>query len=105
MTKIAATFGRVFGPRNKMPNPKSGCIVPPKTSLKAVVEKLQKTKNIKVKKQTQFQTKVGAENMADEEIAKNVMAVYNQLMHALPQEQNNIKDVFVKFTMSKPIKV
>src|SRR3989338_3750447 len=29
MAKIATAFGKVFGPRGKMPNPKIGCVVPP----------------------------------------------------------------------------
>src|SRR3989344_9600542 len=43
MPKVATVFGRIFGPRGKMPNPKSGCIVPPNANLKPLYEKLQKT--------------------------------------------------------------
>src|SRR3989344_3735757 len=40
MGPIATAFGAILGPRKKMPNPKSGCIVPPKVTLKPLVEKL-----------------------------------------------------------------
>ena len=43
MVDIAKYFGRVFGPKGKMPNPKSGCVVPPNANLKLLYEKLQKT--------------------------------------------------------------
>src|SRR3989338_5004403 len=33
MPKVATTFGRIFGPRGKMPNPKSGGVVPPNANL------------------------------------------------------------------------
>ncbi|PIN87759.1 50S ribosomal protein L1, partial [Candidatus Woesearchaeota archaeon CG10_big_fil_rev_8_21_14_0_10_32_24] len=43
MPKIAAAVGRVFGPKQKMPNPKLGCVVPPNATLEPLVSKLRKT--------------------------------------------------------------
>jgi len=105
MTKIAATFGRVLGPKNKMPNPKAGCVVAPKTALKPLYEKLQKTIRILARQKPLLQLTIGREDMKDEEIAENLFAVYDQLVHHLPKERNNVKNVYIKTTMGKPVKV
>ena len=105
MPKIATTFGRVFGPRGKMPNPKAGCIVAPNANLEAVNEKLQSTVRLLAKKQLIIQTIVGNEESPDEDVKENVKAIYNSLMHSLPQGNNNIKSVYLKYTMGKPVKL
>ena len=105
MPKIAMTFGRVFGPRGKMPNPKAGCIVAPNANLEAVNEKLQSTVRLLAKKQLIIQTIVGNEESPDEDVKENVKAIYNSLMHSLPQGNNNIKSVYLKYTMGKPVKL
>ena len=33
MPKIAQIFGRYFGPINRMPSPKAGCVIPPRTNI------------------------------------------------------------------------
>ena len=43
--------------------------------------------------------------MKDEEIAENIFTIYNQLIHVLPKEKHNVKNVIIKLTMGKPIKV
>jgi len=105
MPKIASSFGTVFGPRGKMPNPKAGCIVPPKINLKPVYDKLQKTIRVKAKTVPLIQCAVGSEEMKDEEISDNIMTIYNQVIHHLPGEKNNIKSIYLKLTMGKPEKV
>ncbi len=105
MPKVAQAFGRVLGSRGKMPNPKAGCIVPPKTSLKPLYDKLQKTVRIKTKNQPVLHMKVGTIGQKEDEIADNIMTVYDQIIHHLPQEENNIRSVFLKLTMSKPVKL
>lgn len=105
MTKVASVFGRVFGPRGKMPNPKSGCVVAPTANLRPLYEKLQNTINIRLRQAPQIQCAVGTENMDDNKIAENIMAIYDTVIHNLPNEKNNIKGIYIKSTMGKPVEV
>jgi large subunit ribosomal protein L1 len=105
MTKIAATFGRVLGPKNKMPNPKAGCVVLPKTNLKPLYDKLQKTVRILARAKPIIQVSIGREDMSDEQLAENLFAVYDQVIHRLPKERNNLKNIFIKTTMGPAKKV
>lgn len=101
MPKIATAFGKVFGPKGKMPNPKAGCVVAPNANLKPVYEKLQKTVRLQTKNDPIIQTVVGNETTKDEEVVDNVMTVYDALVHQLPNGKNNIKNALLKFTMGK----
>ncbi len=105
MPDIAKTFGRILGTRGKMPNPKAGCVVPPNANLKALIEKLRKTIKVKAKTQATIKTMIGNEEMKDEEIADNILTVYNNVSHVLPKEKNNIKNILIKTTMGKPVKI
>ncbi|MBI4452749.1 50S ribosomal protein L1 [Candidatus Woesearchaeota archaeon] len=105
MPKVATVFGRIFGPRGKMPNPKSGCVVPPNANLKPLYEKLQRTVRVMTKNSPLAQCGVGTEETSLNDIAENALAVYNAIVHLLPNEKHNIKDVYVKLTMGKPVKV
>ncbi len=105
MNQIAAKFGRFFGPKGKMPNPKAGCIVPPKGNLKPLYDRLQKTIKISSKKGPFIHARVGKETQTDEQLAENVKTVYEQLTHTLPKAENNIRHMQIKLTMSKPVKV
>ena len=105
MPDVAKTFGRVFGPRGKMPNPKAGCVVPPNANLSALIEKLQKMVKVSVKTQMSYKCRIGTEEMADEQLLDIITSLYSALTHALPQEANNVKNVMLKVTMGKPIVV
>ena len=105
MAKVASTFGRILGPHGKMPNPKAGCVVPPNANLEVLNERLQKIIRLTAKTQPIIQAAIGTEEMKDEEIADNAATVYNTLTHALPQGHNNVKSIFLKFTMGKPVKI
>lgn len=105
MAQIATHFGRVLGPRGRMPNPKAGCVVPPKTLLKPVYEKLQVTAKAAWKKSLVLQVLIGTEDMKDEDIADNVMAYYTAVLHQLPNDINNIKSAYLKLTMGEVIKL
>ncbi|HLC85128.1 MAG TPA: 50S ribosomal protein L1 [Candidatus Nanoarchaeia archaeon] len=105
MPQVAKVFGRVFGPRGKMPNPKAGCVVPPNANLKPLVEKLQRTIRTQSRKSYCLQCIVGKESLSSEDLVENIFSLYNQVLHLLPQEKNNVKNVLLKKTMGKPVKV
>ena len=105
MAKVAGALGRVFGPRGKMPNPKAGAVFPPKTDVTPLIKKLKDTIRLQTKDKLIIQTKIGTKKMDDKEIIDNFKSLFNALLHSLPNEKNNIKSVFIKTTMGKPIKV
>ena len=103
MPKIAATFGKILGPRGLMPNPKSGCVVPPTADLTLVTKHLQTLIRLETKNEFAVKTRIGTEAMKDEDVADNAVAIFNTILHTLPQEKNNIKSVVIKTTMGKPV--
>lgn len=105
MPKIAATFGRVLGPRGKMPNPKAGCILPPKAPIKPVVDRLQRTVRVMAKKAPSIQIRVATQQLSPEQVIENIKNIYDQIIHHLPREENNIKAVYLKLTMSEPVRL
>jgi large subunit ribosomal protein L1 len=105
MPKIAQAWGRVLGPRNRMPNPKAGAIVPPKAPLGPLYEKFQRTVRVSAKKSPNIQVLIGTQDMATADVVDNIKTIMDQIVHHLPREKNNVKHAFVKLTMSKPVKI
>jgi len=105
MTKVAAAFGTILGPKGKMPNPKAGCVVPPKADLKSLVNDLRKKVRLQVKNDPVIRCIIGRENLGDEKLAQNVLEIYNSLLEKLPKGKENVKNVMIKLTMTKPIKL
>lgn len=105
MPDVARYFGRVLGPRGKMPNPKGGCVVPANANLKVVTEKLRRTLHVVAKTQMSAKCSIGKEDMTDDQLMENIMAVFDTVVRALPQGQNNIKNILLKHSMGPPLKV
>ncbi|MBU1203938.1 MAG: 50S ribosomal protein L1 [Nanoarchaeota archaeon] len=105
MTSIAKTFGKVLGARGKMPNPKAGCIITPASDLEQLKLRIQKTVRLKTKNEPIIKVPVGKEDMQDEQVAENIISLYNTLAHSLPKEEENIRDLFVKLTMSPAVRL
>jgi len=105
MTDVAKIFGRTLGPKNKMPNPKSGAVVMPTSNLPELKNKLERSVRLKTKNEPILKTYVGNEKMNDEEIIGNIIAVHDSVAKILPQGESNIKDITLKLTMSAPVKV
>jgi len=105
MPLFAQVLGRYLGPMNKMPSPKLGMVINPKTPLAELYTKIQKTVHLQTKKNLVLQASVGAESESDEIIAKNIQHVQEVLTHALPNHGHNIKETGVKLTMGGVVRL
>ncbi|MBT3404786.1 hypothetical protein HN832_02360 [archaeon] len=105
MPKIATTFGRALGPAGKMPSPQLGIIL--NADDKAINEVKAKISNsIKIKvKEASIKLAIGKQSMKDEDIIENINTIYKTVLKHLPREKENVKNVEVKFTMTKPQKI
>jgi len=105
MPKVATTFGRVLGPAGKMPSPQLGILmdVNDKT-ISDIKNKINNSTKIKIKEPS-IKVAIGKQSMKNEEIIENILAVYNAVLKALPRDKENIKNIELKFTMTKPQKI
>lgn len=105
MPLVAATFGKVLGPAGKMPSPQLGVLM--QENEKSISELLKRIdKSIKVRaKEPSIKLMIGKENMTDAQILENVQAAYNGIVNVLPNKKESVRNVMIKLTMTKPIKV
>ncbi len=105
MPKVATVFGKVLGPVGKMPSPQLGIIMDNDDNTREVLkERVNKSIRIRTK-ESSIKVPIGKQSMKDEEIIENIMAVYNSLTISLPKQKDNIKNLEIKFTMTKPVKI
>ncbi len=105
MPKVASTFGRVLGPAGKMPSPQMGIIVnAEEKEIKELKEKINQSIKLRVK-ESSIKLAVGKESMENKKIIENIITIYNTLIKSLPRDKENIKNVEIKFTMTKPQKI
>ncbi|RLG15303.1 hypothetical protein DRN69_03215 [Candidatus Pacearchaeota archaeon] len=105
MPKVATTFGRVLGPAGKMPSPQLGIITDAdESTIAKLKEKINRSVKIRAK-ESSIKLCVGKESMEDKNIIENITLVYNTLLKQLPKGKENIKNIEIKFTMTKPQKI
>ena len=105
MPKVATTFGKVLGPAGKMPSPQLGIILnADEKSILDLKEKINNTIKIKIK-EASIKLSVGKQNMKEEDLVENISYIYKEIIKVLPRDKENVKNVAVKFTMTKPIKI
>ena len=105
MPKVAMTFGKILGPAGKMPSPQLGVLMQENNDeVNKTLEKISNSMKIRLK-EASIKIPIGKEKMDDEKIIENVKAIYKATENALPKKRDNIKNVLLKFTMGKPIKV
>ena len=105
MPAVATSFGRVLGPVGKMPSPQLGILPNEEDAMvEALVNKINSTARIRVKEPS-IKVSIGKQSMDTEKIMQNALTVYKKVLDTLPRKIDNVKNVKIKFTMSKPVKV
>jgi len=105
MPLVATNFGRALGPSGKMPSPQLGILM--NVDDKAINE-LKNRINTSVKirtKEASIKVPIGKQGMKNEELVENILTVYNGLLKVLTKGKENIKNIELKFTMTKPQKI
>lgn len=100
MPLVGKTLGATLGPRDKMPKP-----VPPTADIKSQIERLQKTITLRLRGQPVLQCKIGMEDMKNEEIAENILAVARRLEGKLKRGLKNVGTICLKTTMGKVVRI
>ena len=100
MPLVGKVLGATLGPKGKMPTP-----VPPAANIAGQIKKHRRMVSLRMRGQPVLQCRVGAENMADEEIAENVQAVIRRIEAKLKKGIKNIRSVNIKTTMGPSIKI
>lgn len=98
MATIAKNLGQYLGPRGKLPRPLIG-------NVKEAVDKARRTVRIvsKGKYLPTVQAFVGTEDMTLNDLVDNAEAIYESIISKIPE--GNIRSVYMKLTMSKPVKI
>jgi large subunit ribosomal protein L1 len=105
MPIVATTFGRALGPTGKMPSPQLGILINVDDKMiKELIEKINTSVKIKIK-EASVKVSVGKQSMKDEDLIENITAIYNGVLKAMTKGKENIKNIEVKFTMTKPQKI
>lgn len=100
MPMVGRTLGSVLGPRGKMPKP-----VPPTADIKVQITRSRKNVDVRLRGQPILQCAIGTEDMKDEEIVENVMAVVKRVEGKLKRGLKNITSICLKTTMGPPVKI
>ncbi|MBE0519596.1 50S ribosomal protein L1 [Candidatus Bathyarchaeota archaeon] len=100
MPRVGKTLGPALGPRGKMPVP-----VPPTADISDLIKRYRKMVFVRMRNQPVIRCRVGTESMKEEEIAENVQTVLRTIEGKLKRGTKNIKTVYLKTSMGKPVKI
>ena len=107
MPLIARYLARFLGPRGKMPKPfPSGYgIVASVDELENAIDRYKRIVKIQVKKNPSVQVKIGKKSMNKDDLLANIKAIVDYIVDQMAHKYNNIRSMFIKTTMGKPIKI
>jgi large subunit ribosomal protein L1 len=107
MRNVAKVMARFLGQRSKMPKPqpKGFGVIKANENLESYLDQMKYLIRIDMKKQLQIQTKLGHKSNDLKDLMENFESILGVLETKLPNGFQNIKSIFIKTTMGKPVKV
>ena len=107
MRHVAKNFGRLFGPRGKMPRPQPQGygVISPSDSVADSRERYKKIIRLRLTKFPLIQFKVGTKEMPLEVIMENTKAALDFIENKLDKGRQQLKSIYIKTTMGKPARV
>jgi large subunit ribosomal protein L1 len=100
MPLVGRVLGAMLGPRGKMPTP-----VPPTAPVEDVVTRHRRLVRIRVRDQPSIKCRIGTEDMSEDELADNALAVVSAVEAKLPKGPKNVDNIRLKATMGPSVKV
>jgi len=101
MPAAAKELGRYLGPRNKQMAP----VPPALKDLGPLIEGYGKAVQINVIKSQTIQIPIGKDSLNDKQILENYNYAFEKIQAKLAEKKAQIKSVYLKTTMGKPMKV
>lgn len=98
MQHVGKIWGIILGPRGKMPQ-----IIPPKSDIASIIDRLKKSTRLRAKKGRQIFMKIGNEKMPIEDLVENYKFVIEKITEKI--DKSKISKIIVKTTMGKPVKI
>ncbi|XVH31771.1 50S ribosomal protein L1 [Haloferacaceae archaeon DSL9] len=100
MQDIGRFLGTVLGPRGKMPTP-----LQPDDDVVETVNRMKNTVQLRSRDRRTFHTRVGANDMTEDDIADNIDVIIRRLEANLEKGPLNIDSIYVKTTMGPAVEV
>ncbi|MCD6278472.1 MAG: 50S ribosomal protein L1 [Desulfurococcales archaeon] len=100
MATVGRLLGPALGPRGKAPIP-----VPLSADIRVLIKRYRNTTRLRNKEQVWVGCRVGTEDMREEEIVDNIMAVIEHIKTKFKKPFETSTRVFIKTTMGPPIEV
>ncbi len=100
MPLVGKVLGRYLAPRGKMPK-----LLPPGRNPQMMVDELKNSVRIRVRDSPTIQVLAGSEDMSNDQLKENIDRILDEVNKNLPKGKNQVKDVCIKMTMGKPVKL
>lgn len=98
MPLVGRFFGKVLGPRGKMPKP-----VMPNVDIGALQDEYSRTIRLRVRENPCINARVATLDNTDEEIVENIHSALTSIQTKLPRGNQQIRKVYIKSTMGPSI--